>query len=309
MISKEKYNEYVRKLVAKKDNINLNALCWWYRICAIIMLIVGVVISIWSFPFLFFVNTRLFFVLGMCLVIFSILMLKKRKKTLKIFREDIRVRIIKYLLKGNSYRFESDGYISSDHFAKSQFSKRFDCCDWGDFLETNIPNDDGSRSKINFQIADVRAYTLYTDENGNSGTTDVYKGVFGYVKFSDKFKCILTVNSNFKRKGIKLEDVVLENIEFNEKFKIRTDNQVEARYILTPNMMEKLLILKNKIKNVKIVFIDNCVYIGAEKINMFELDKYKDGDIVSVFENLYDEIEVILGIVDELKNNNKVFIM
>ena len=79
----------------------------------------------------------------------------------------------------------------------------------------------------------------------SSGLIEIIEG----SPVGDKFKCILTVNSNFKRKGIKLEDVVLENIEFNEKFKIRTDNQIEARYILTQNMMEKLLILKNKIKS------------------------------------------------------------
>ena len=73
--------------------------------------------------------------------------------------------------------------------------------------------------------------------------------------------------------------------------------------------MEKIMLLESKIKNVKIVFVGKCIYIGSKKVNLFELDNYKKDDVVSVFDNLYDEIELILGIVEELKNNNKVFKM
>ena len=75
------------------------------------------------------------------------------------------------------------GIISSLEFDKSQFSKNYDCYCCGDFLEINIPKDDGSESKIDFQIADVNAYELDIDENGDRTTRDVYKGVFGYVIF------------------------------------------------------------------------------------------------------------------------------
>ena len=101
----------------------------------------------------------------------------------------------------------------------------------------------------------------------------------------------------------------MEDINFNKKFKITSNNQVEARYILTPDMMEKISLLESKFKGIKIVFVDKYLYIGSKKVNMFELGNYKINNDLSMFENLYDEMAIILGIVEELKNNNKVFKM
>ena len=40
---------------------------------------------------------------------------------------------------------------------------------------------------------------------------------------------------------------------------------------------------------------------------MFEFESFEDGKIESLFDQLYDEIEVIINIVNEIKTNNKVF--
>ena len=309
MVSKEEYNSYVEKLIDKKDAC-VKSLSLWYMLVSITMIIAGIVLCIFFFPFMLWSNFHLVsFILGVCLIIVSILMLNKRRDTKKIFREDIREKVIGYLLKDYTYRFDRIGYISSLEFDNSQFCGTYDCYCCGDALTVNIPNDDGSESKIDFQIGDVNAYDVEYDEKGNRSTRDVYKGVFGCVKFKSNFKCILTIDSKFKRKGVKFENVILEDINFNKKFKVKTNNQVEARYILTPNMMEKILLLESRIKNIKIVFADKNLYVGSEKVNLFELDKYRNDDVASIFDNLYDEIELILGIVDELKNNNKIFKM
>ena len=72
--------------------------------------------------------------------------------------------------------------------------------------------------------------------------------------------------------------------------------------------MTKLMNLQKKIKNIKISFVDNCLFVGAKGFNMFELNYLKEDDPVTVFENLYDEIEIVLSIVNEIKNNNKIFV-
>ena len=67
--------------------------------------------------------------------------------------------------------------------------------------------------------------------------------------------------------------------------------------------------MESKFKGIKIVFVDKYLYIGSKKVNMFELGNYKINNDLSMFENLYDEIMVVLAIVKEIKENDKVFKM
>lgn len=309
MVNKEEYKKYVKQLLEKEENMDVRVLSLWYKLGSILLLIFGIVFLLFTIPSLRFGVNRLF-VIAILSIILSICMIMNIRKTKKYYRGDFREKIISYLLEEKKYRFDKNGRISSLDFECSQFAKKsYSCFRSSDLLVINIPNNDGKKSNIDFQIADVDAYELHVDSKGNRSTSDVYQGMFGYVTFENKFKCILTINSGYKLKGTKLEKVVLEDIDFNNEFDVKSNDQLEARYILTPDMMEKILKLEKIIKNVKIVFANKTLYIGAEKVNMFELKKYKKGDPLTVFENLYDEIELVLSIVEELKNNDKVFKM
>ena len=94
---------------------------------------------------------------------------------------------------------------------------------------------------------------------------------------------------------------------FNKKFRIYINNQREERYILTPKMMENLLYLEERIKGVKITMVDNKMYIGFERKNLFELGTIKQDKLETIFDSFYDEIEVILNIINEIQTNNKIF--
>lgn len=310
MVSKKEYLEYAGKLVEKSITGNRKLLSIWSKVGLILLIILGGIITIRSVAIMLIIRRiNRNFVIGVSLIVISIILLVKRSKMLKLYRGEIREKLIAYLLKDNSYYFDKSGWISSYEFENSQFSRKYDCFSSCDLLSINIPNDDGSESKIDLEIADVNAYDVSVDEEGNRTTHDVYKGMFGYARFKKKFKCILTIDSKYKRRGVEFEKVVLEDINFNKKFKITSNNQVEARYILTPDMMEKISLLESKFKGIKIVFVDKYLYIGSKKVNMFELGNYKINNDLSMFENLYDEMAIILGIVEELKNNNKVFKM
>ena len=102
------------------------------------------------------------------------------------------------------------------------------------------------------------------------------------------------------------EEVVLEDIVFNNSFKALSDNQIEARYILTPDIMEKLLILNTKYNDFKVAFRGNMMYMLFPKANFFEIVSMK-GDTPKPFESLYDDISSIMGIIESVQNNNKIF--
>ena len=309
MVDKEDFIKYINELISS-DKTKIRTLSKKYLLFSIIMMILGV--SVMLNEILFLINTHFYlftrrFLIGIICFVSGLIVLIIRRKNKKYFRCNYREKIINYLLNDYSHWFKEEGCSMSLDFEDSQFVKSYDICSTSDCLIINIPNDDGSESQVDFKICDLYAYNIHRDEEGNVSHSKVYRGMFATVEFPRKFECLLSIDVNYKRKGFKLEKVELEDIDFNKKFKVISDNQIEARYILTPQMMENLLCLEEKFKNLKVVFVDKYLYIGAPNINLFELDNFKKNDYFSVFENLYDEVNVCLKIVEEIKDNNKVF--
>ena len=184
MVSKKEYLEYAGKLVEKSITGNRKLLSVWSKVGLILLIILGGIITIRSVAIMLIIRRiNRNFVIGVSLIVISIILLVKRSKMLKLYRGEIREKLIAYLLKDNSYYFDKSGWISSYEFENSQFSRKYDCFSSCDLLSINIPNDDGSESKIDLEIADVNAYDVSVDEEGNRTTHDVYKGMFGYARF------------------------------------------------------------------------------------------------------------------------------
>lgn len=99
-------------------------------------------------------------------------------------------------------------------------------------------------------------------------------------------------------------DVVLEDIAFNKKWHVTTNNQVEARYILTPILMEKLNDVKKLFhgKYVDFGFFDNKLLIAVHtRKNMFEttslftpaLDYQKVSEVVNQLYSVFSIIDIL----------------
>ena len=92
----------------------------------------------------------------------------------------------------------------------------------------------------------------------------VVKFIFQGMQFADKQGISISADGglnihllkNMSKKPRKLEEVKLEDAEFNNIFDIYSDNQVEARYLLTPSFMERL----KMISMVMLVMDIHCVF-------------------------------------------------
>ncbi len=73
-----------------------------------------------------------------------------------------------------------------------------------------------------------------------------------------------------------LQPVDLEDPDFEREFEVYTSDQVEARYLLTPDMMERLLKLKSKLRTeIKVAFNRGTVYIAIEGIESLDVDLHR----------------------------------
>ena len=108
----------------------------------------------------------------------------------------------------------------------------------------------------------------------------------------------------------KKQPVLLEDPVFNENFKVLADDQVEARYLLTPSFMSRLLAFQKKHHCTADVLFSNNV--SPDKSNVF-LRITSDKDFFEIpkeeywrknsdyFYNILQEIKEITEILDALK--------
>ena len=99
------------------------------------------------------------------------------------------------------------------------------------------------------------------------------------------------------------EKVELEDIEFNKKFSVYSTDQVEARYMLTSAMMERLLNLKQtfKSKYIRASFVgDELVLAIQSDKDLFRLAGFWTETNSKVYQTMFLELISILKITDAL---------
>ena len=177
----------------------------------------------------------------------------------------------------------------------------------------------GKYKDTKFMQADVRIQKIETriDDSGNEYEffNDYFYGKWFVFDFNKKFKYNVQVREkefehalvdNYHSK-YGYEEVKMENEKFNRAFKIYTENEHDAFYILTPKMQERLLKVREKIKgDLLFCFIDNELHIGLNNnYDSFEPKVFKKENDINKYIN--KDIEVIIRFINELDLDNDLF--
>lgn len=177
----------------------------------------------------------------------------------------------------------------------------------------------GMYKNINFEMADVHIEEESTDSDGDTTYYTIFKGQWYIFDFNKPFKANIQVCEksfrNAKRKNLfvkkeeKFKKVELEDINFNKNFKVYAQNEFDAFYVLTPNTMEKIKEVNNKVKgHLLLCFIDNKLHIGLyNNKDLFEASVFKKVDLEKATKKTMEEISIITNFVDILSLDNDLF--
>lgn len=316
MVSKQEFQEFAKTLITEDDKEGLRkAKIKFSIILSVVLVLEAVGFTVLALSVTNQVLKIVLFIFMAILMLISFFIVRHNHSfNWSNYKEQNMPKILEFLLKGYKYDYAMDKYIPEEVFEKSPFADKFDEYKGEDLLSVNIPNDDSTQSNTWFHISDLRItkqeerINYYVDKYGNTQkevehyTVSVFKGAFAYVTFPVMFKCDLSINCQLKNtKSINFEDV-----DFNKTLKTYADNELEAFIVLTPELMNKLKELNARTKGIKLAMYDNKLYLTMTKSNLFEFRSKKQFD-ASMFDGFYDDISAILGIVTEIKNNNKVF--
>ena len=205
--------------------------------------------------------------------------------------------------------FRKIGIYSPDEFrAEDLISGTYNGVKFSLSEAIDIPNDAklnfGDSAALNLLSAIVFAWETMKDMQAFSGSVLVCEF---YKKFSGQtIVASRTLNTKFLGEKERMDDTL-----FNDEFRVFTDDNVEARYLLTPAFMKRLRELKIKFAGemgVSAAFMDDKFYLflnGAK--NRFETTLFSPPPSLEDAALIKKEISELLSIIDELNLGLDIF--
>ncbi|MBR1460493.1 DUF3137 domain-containing protein, partial [bacterium] len=139
-------------------------------------------------------------------------------------------------------------------------------------------------------------HSLWTSEDGIEvlfGTVGVFISAVAAIIGSKKFK-----------------KVILEDVVFDKDYSVKSKDQVEARYLITPSFMERFKKLGKAYKSKQIkcaLFEEHLMFAISTPKDLFEVGSiYHPLSDTRQIEVFYNEISAIFDIIDEFKLNEKI---
>lgn len=182
----------------------------------------------------------------------------------------------------------------------------------------------GKIDKTTFYFAEVHA-EYKTETQGKNGRQthwhDILKGIVFTADFNKHFNGVTVIRPKdfgasigawFSKNIYAFGDknvVELENDAFNKNFLVYSTDQVEARYILTPAMMERINELNQRSAyTVSLSFINSSMYIAFPLAkNYFEAPVFKTLLKPDLLDDDLSVLNFMYGIVQELDLNTRIW--
>lgn len=235
------------------------------------------------------------------------------------YAKDFKEQVITPLINAidSNLLYNPNFMISQTLFERSQlFNHTIDRYRGNDYVK-------GSIDGVPIEFSDVHAEYQTKDSKGRTQWHTLFRGLFLVAEFNKHFKSRTVILPDLAEKtfgnliggwlqslNISRDKVIqLDNPEFEKKFVVYGNDPIEARYILSHSMMNRIVEFQKKISYpLFISFVHNHIHvaIGAGK-DLFE---------PAVFTSLLDykqameyinTLRYTIGLVEELKLNEKLW--
>lgn len=172
-----------------------------------------------------------------------------------------------------------------------------------------------------FSEVDAENVTITDDEKKNERRERIFKGLFYVAEFNKHFSGATYVFPDTAQRllgsiGQSLQSsetaygelVKLEDPEFERQFLVYSSSQVEARYILSSALMQRISALRARTKRkMRIGFHDSHLYVAIESgKDHFEPRLFRSVHR-ELFREYWDVLDIFGGIVEELNLNTRIW--
>lgn len=241
-----------------------------------------------------------------------------KRRFVDMYKDTIITQIVQFIEE--SLQYSPKGYIRIEDFIKSRlFLHNPDSYRGDDLVSGRI-----GKTDIAFSEVHARYKTTTTDDEGGSHDkwTNIFDGLLfkadfhkdfkgEYVVLPDSMERILGKQAKvFQKMNKKYGQLIeLEDIGFEKEFVVYGSDQIEARYILSASIMQRLLNFKNRTgKKIRISFVKSSVFIAIPyKKELFEPHYRKSVINEDKTMQYFRDLEMAIGIVEELNLNLRIW--
>ncbi len=180
------------------------------------------------------------------------------------------------------------------------------------FIAKNLVT--GKFNHLNIEFSDLylaRHEYEYRDGKQYSKEVIVFKGFFLLSDVSKNLSSTTyiipdSIMNLFKDLPSSLKRVTLEDPVFERCFDVYSDNQIEARYLLTTSFMERLTAL-NKLRQIKCCFIGQKMYLAVwQEHGLLPEVKLSQNINSTIIMQIFENFQIVFNILDILKIDMKI---
>jgi hypothetical protein len=237
------------------------------------------------------------------------------------YRSSFKMLIVEQVVRlvGSELRYWPKNHISESEYDASRLFRSADRFNGEDLVQGRVGD-------TQLQFSEIHAEYKTTNSKGQTSWHTIFRGVLFIADFNKHFHGVTLVKPDnterfLGRFGQSLQEfgekldfdnrqlVKLEDPEFEKMFAVSSTDQIEARYILSPATMRRLLELRTRHgRDVHVAFIANHVYIAlSQNSDMFEPPSLRTPLTVDAVRRIIADLQSVLCIVEDLDLNTRIW--
>jgi hypothetical protein len=250
--------------------------------------------------------------------LYLILNLRKIREIKDRFKNEVIAKMVKAIDPSLSY--DANGCISSHDYHKSKLY----LSDINKYKGDDLVTGKVGQTAIRFSELLTQMEKETRDSKGNKSkqVTTIFRGLFFVADFNKHFigetvvlpdtaeNLFGSFGTMFQKWNFQRDQLVkLEDVEFEKAFAVYSNDQVEARYILSTSLMQRILQFKAKAKSgIRLSFIGNEVFIAVSlSENLFEAPFFSSMAKYERIEGFNKYLILFIGIVEDLNLNTRIW--
>jgi len=242
---------------------------------------------------------------------------KQKKKYRETFKSDVVAQVVKLI--NPDWKYLYDYCMSQESYQQSGlFPHHYDRFTGDDFVTGQIEKTDFQFSELHTQYKQV---TYGPKGQRREQWITIFRGLFIHADFNKNFsgttfvlpdtaeRLLGALGQSLQKFSSRGELIKLENPEFEKLFVVYSSDQVEARYILTPSIMEAMVNLYRRFSGeIYFSFVGSRVYFANSfNVALFEPNIFRSGVNFSDVKEMFDLFGMTSVLIQELNLNTRIW--
>ncbi len=289
------------------------------KIVSRLISILAVILCVCGACLIFLISTAneatpfVFIIIILSIIVYAVICYFMTRGYVARFKSLVIRRIVKFIDENLNYNangcIDKTTFISSKIFTTRPNRYKGDDLVWGKTGATQIKFSEIKAEHESGSGKNKRRYTIF-------------KGLFFIGDFNKHFSCETVVLPDTAEKlfghfGQALQSlnilrgqlVKLEDPEFENHFVVYGDDQIQARYILSTSLMERIVEFKKKTgRKIYLSFVGSMVFVAVSYTkSLFEPRIFRTLLDFEPIREYFEDLQLAIGIVDDLNLNTRIW--